>query len=323
MPGEPKSDRKRTLDEYALTLGKRISEAADRIGGKRILAKETSLLETQIHKYCRGENIPRVSVITDIARATGVSVEWLALGETAEQGKVVAEKSGGGYVCNLRSDSHSFEDFRDILFGMFLETKRDLDWLSDQTTIALPRLDAILAGKDIPASDEFERIMDWLQRVPPCKKLEGTAYNTVRSDLILRERVCSGRYGLLPMVPVEDKDLSGHLTADFAFENSWLEELSGGHTGDLTIARIRDDAMSPFLAPGDIMIIKCVRKFNGSGVYVYKAGEGIEVRRISQTVDGGLIIKADNPLYEPQQIEKENIAKFTCRGRVVWIGKKV
>ncbi len=69
-------------------IGDRISEVATRVGGKRALAKAAGVTEDQIHRYCRGANLPGIDVVVRIAAAGGVSVEWLATGR-AEPAEVM------------------------------------------------------------------------------------------------------------------------------------------------------------------------------------------------------------------------------------------
>lgn len=66
------------------TLGKRIKFAAEKVGGLETLAQRTNVKRTTMFYYARDSTEPKVSTLIDIARETGVSVEWLAVG-TGEQ----------------------------------------------------------------------------------------------------------------------------------------------------------------------------------------------------------------------------------------------
>jgi transcriptional regulator with XRE-family HTH domain len=69
------------VDPDAQALGSRIDQLADLLGGKKELARLANVSEVQIYRYINGENVPNVNVIVKLARAAGVSIEWLATGE--------------------------------------------------------------------------------------------------------------------------------------------------------------------------------------------------------------------------------------------------
>jgi len=62
-------------------LGTRIAQVADIVGGKRALSEKTGLQESQLYRYIKGENVPSVNVVVEIADAGGVEVGWLATGK--------------------------------------------------------------------------------------------------------------------------------------------------------------------------------------------------------------------------------------------------
>jgi len=62
------------------TVGQRIKFVADKIGGVEALAIATGVKRTTMFNYVSGNTEPKVSVVIEIAKATGVSVEWLMIG---------------------------------------------------------------------------------------------------------------------------------------------------------------------------------------------------------------------------------------------------
>ncbi len=72
-------------------MGKRISECADRVGGRRALARSAGVHESRIYAYIKEENEPGIEPLVRIASAAGVSVDWIATG--VEQGAHVVEDS--------------------------------------------------------------------------------------------------------------------------------------------------------------------------------------------------------------------------------------
>ncbi|MGC1331032.1 helix-turn-helix domain-containing protein, partial [Pseudomonas sp.] len=64
-------------------LGQRIADMAESLGGKRNLARQAGVHETQLYKYIRGGSAPSLAVCLAMARAAGVSLDWLIAGSEA------------------------------------------------------------------------------------------------------------------------------------------------------------------------------------------------------------------------------------------------
>ncbi len=64
-------------------LGQRIADMAESLGGKRTLARQSGVHETQLYKYIRGGSTPSLAVCVALARAAGVSLDWLIAGEAS------------------------------------------------------------------------------------------------------------------------------------------------------------------------------------------------------------------------------------------------
>lgn len=57
----------------------RIADAVARLGGKRKAAKAAGISESQLYRYLNGQSIPTWPPMVELARAAGVSLDWLAL----------------------------------------------------------------------------------------------------------------------------------------------------------------------------------------------------------------------------------------------------
>ena len=84
------------------------------------------------------------------------------------------------------------------------------------------------------------------------------------------------------------------------FEARYLTACLAEH--DLTQLRtweIIDDSMAPTLKRRDVALVIPLRDglFRGNGVYVVRFGNVCEPRRVNASMDGGLRISLDNPLY--------------------------
>lgn len=66
-------------------LGQRIADIAESLGGKRNLARCSGVHETQLYKYIRGGSLPSLAVCLAVARAGGVTLDWLVSGRPTPQ----------------------------------------------------------------------------------------------------------------------------------------------------------------------------------------------------------------------------------------------
>lgn len=88
-------------------IGQRIRLAADKIGGLDALAKATGVKRTTMFNYASGTTEPKVSTLVEIAKATGTSIEWLAVGN----GDVLRETE-------VRVKEASIADIRSFLWNI-------------------------------------------------------------------------------------------------------------------------------------------------------------------------------------------------------------
>ncbi len=70
-----------SVKSYESELGERIKLSALEVGGKKNLSHLTGIPESGIYRYIKGESAMPVKALVKIAKAAGLSVEWLATGE--------------------------------------------------------------------------------------------------------------------------------------------------------------------------------------------------------------------------------------------------
>lgn len=87
------------------------------------------------------------------------------------------------------------------------------------------------------------------------------------------------------------------------------------------------DSMVPTFSDGDILFVdRGVEDIRVDAVYVLLLNNELYIKRIQRRItDGALIIKSDNPLYEPVTIQNGDRERLKVLGRVVWAwnGKKL
>lgn len=90
------------------TIGTRISEVADMVGGKKKLANMAGISESQLHRYIADTSQPTIEPIVSIAKVGRVNLLWLATGDGPKDlnevkqpyQHQVTEGVCGGYVAN-------------------------------------------------------------------------------------------------------------------------------------------------------------------------------------------------------------------------------
>jgi transcriptional regulator with XRE-family HTH domain len=121
------------------------------------------------------------------------------------------------------------------------------------------------------------------------------------------------------------RQIEGKQVVDFiSFKEEWLQSVLRVPKNHLTLLTVRGDSMSPTLNDGDIVLVD-VRgtKVVDSALYVLEMEDSFLVKRIQKKLDGSVVIKNENPLYEAEDIPSNKVPSLKVAGRVVWYGKRV
>lgn len=72
---------------------------------------------------------------------------------------------------------------------------------------------------------------------------------------------------------------------------------------------------------GDMMIVDVsIREVVDEGVYVVVYGGLVIVKRVQLLRTGGIVLKSDNPRYEPEIVPVDEQPELIVEGRVRWVG---
>ena len=125
---------------------------------------------------------------------------------------------------------------------------------------------------------------------------------------ILNQELSAGKGSLLP-----DEDSIKGLVALPSFMREFGENLAGLY--------VHGDSMEPTLKNGDLVICTSLGWDNGEGLYAIQFNGNGYIKRI-QVAAGKIIIRSDNPKYEPieEPAESDN---FKIIGKVVLIIQSV
>lgn len=101
-----------------------------------------------------------------------------------------------------------------------------------------------------------------------------------------------------------------------AFKTEWLRRRFGVDPKNLMLVEAVSDSMSPTIDEGDLLLVDLSDpRFRHDGVYVLRAGGELSIKRIQRRPDGKLIVRNDNPAYEPAVVAPESV---NIVGHVIW-----
>lgn len=86
------------------------------------------------------------------------------------------------------------------------------------------------------------------------------------------------------------------------------------------------DSMSPTFSDGDVLFIdRGVNTISLDAVYVFSLNNELFIKRVQRKMDGTVVIKSDNPLYDPHVVKNDDRDSLQILGRVLWAwnGKKL
>jgi phage repressor protein C with HTH and peptisase S24 domain len=110
-----------------------------------------------------------------------------------------------------------------------------------------------------------------------------------------------------------------------SFEPEWLNKEIGVNPNDVFLMLVDGDSMYPTLKNGAMIMVN--KHFNGlcDGIYVMRHEQNLLVKRLQMLPNGIIKVKSDNNLYEPWEINKENLdgTDIEIIGRVVWSGQRM
>jgi phage repressor protein C with HTH and peptisase S24 domain len=103
-----------------------------------------------------------------------------------------------------------------------------------------------------------------------------------------------------------------------AFRGEWLRRRIAIESKSLMLLEAVSDSMAPTIDEGDLVLVDLRDpRFHHDGIYVLRASGDLSIKRIQRRPDGKLIIRSDNPAYEPAVVAADGVSFV---GNVVWVG---
>lgn len=109
-----------------------------------------------------------------------------------------------------------------------------------------------------------------------------------------------------------------------AFRTDWIKVSLGVPKESLALISVIGDSMEPTLTHGDLVLIDLrTTSFQDNGIYALSLNNALLVKRIQKKIGGTVIVKSDNPMYEPDVIGAEQMDALGIIGKVVWSGRRM
>lgn len=126
-------------------------------------------------------------------------------------------------------------------------------------------------------------------------------------------------------VAAQKRQIEGGQIVDFiSFKEEWVRNYLRIPQNDLALLTVKGDTMNPTLADGDIVLVDLrASRIEDSAIYILEAEDAYLVKRIQRKLDGSIVIKSDNPVYEQEILSEEKSKSLRVAGRVVWSGRRM
>lgn len=117
--------------------------------------------------------------------------------------------------------------------------------------------------------------------------------------------------------------IHSELIVDYlAFREDWVRTVLCLNPKNLILINSLGDSMEPTLKTGDLLLIdRGSENVRHDDIYAFSANGDLRVKRIQFSVNGSIVIRSDNPRYDPEIIASGEADALRIIGRVVWFGR--
>lgn len=188
-----------------------------------------------------------------------------------------------------------------------------------------------LSGESIPATKRIPSIADWLGvrgewLLTGQGQMEaaGTAAGAVqmpplagRADVVdVPVMNAAGSMGGGLLAPEHDA-----IVDHMRLATEWIRRnlTAVSRPANLAVLTAYGDSMTPTFNSGDMLLVDTgVADLKLDAVYVLDRDGELFIKRVQRRMDGALVIRSDNPLYESFVMQESELARLRVLGRVVW-----
>jgi phage repressor protein C with HTH and peptisase S24 domain len=281
----------------------RLSRVLGKFPSVAALAREIGVSDNAIYKWLAGRGQPSVANLVSLSRTAGVSLEWLATGREPAATPYAASRAR---VRPIQQPSTRPGRAHDAIAASTRDVHAEAPATVDAAQAAPV---AIVESRDRAARDARAK-----SRSPAAP---GRSEAASRDD----------KYTYLPRQIARARDGTAHsirseqVVDSLAFKTEWLRRRLAAAPHNLLLVEVSGDAMAPTLHDSDLILVDLGEpRFKQDGVYVLSRDGELEVKRLQRGTSGDLIIKSDNPAYQPTAVTRDRVGII---GRVVWAARRM
>ena len=127
---------------------------------------------------------------------------------------------------------------------------------------------------------------------------------------LVEARAAAGNHGGLS---------SDHIVDFIAFSEAYLRQTLRRKPQNLALLTASGDSMDPTIRDGDLLLVDTsARRIEGSRIYVLAIGGALLVKRIQLRLDGSVVVKSDNAVYETEVVPADQTSALKVIGEVIW-----
>lgn len=112
--------------------------------------------------------------------------------------------------------------------------------------------------------------------------------------------------------------LEERVLGHFQVSRAWVRNVLNCEPGKVDIIFVDGPSMEPTLLDGELVLVdrRCHR-FDNDAVYVIQYDGHLRIKRVQLKFDGGVIIKSDNPRFEPEVLTEDQAEHLRVIGKVL------
>lgn len=179
-------------------------------------------------------------------------------------------------------------------------------------------------GGRFPDVNILQKILEIFPEISPAWLLAGEG-SKIRSESTHQEG-----YVMFPLYELEagagpGRHVESEQVVDFlSFKEEWVQNFLRVPRKDLALLTVKGDSMNPTLNDGDMILVDLrASRIEDSAIYVLEFEDALLVKRIQRKLDGSVVIKSDNEVYESEVFGSDRVESLQVIGRVVWSGRRM
>ncbi|HSH71562.1 MAG TPA: LexA family transcriptional regulator [Methylophilaceae bacterium] len=117
-----------------------------------------------------------------------------------------------------------------------------------------------------------------------------------------------------PGAMVYEERVIGHIEV----ARSWLRDILHAEADSVAMITVDGESMEPTLHHGELVLIDLRKNiFHDNAVYAIQIGGRLMIKRVQVKFDGTVVIRSDNPLYEPEILTSDAASQLHVVGRLI------